>query len=648
MQQSQSNRHSSKSWNTLLKLQCIVFICFFCSFIQNVFADTLLETDFNNHLNPCSAVILSTQVVKANQNLAQVPTQGWQNVQLPDDWESRWPNYSGSVWYRIVWEYQCQDDQEQLPVALLIDRIIIAGIVYSNKELIWHDKSLVKPLSRSWNMPRYWVLPSTSLNEGRNEVLVRVVGVASQHSGLGVVKLGNAETISGMHEQLMFERRTLYFINLLITLVFGTTSFLIWLFRRREVAFGWFALNCFFWSLFICNLLIVEPFPFTDSLIHSRLNLIFLVAYAYTLSLFLWRFANVTFVNLEKFLISLTLVFVVVLLAIPDQYLSIALNSAFFSSIVIFILNCFFIQWIAYKKRKFDVYLLAAVFFLFIIIACHDLHLILNIPFTGMMWTPFAAPITSLAISFILAWRISKNMRHIEKFNRTLKETVETVSFDLEQSLEKKHQLEIENMRLQERLNLAHDLHDGLGGSIVRSMILLEHSEKVEKPQVLSMFKLLRNDLRQVIDSGSSLGAKTPESPILWVAPLRHRFVQLFEEMDIQSSWMLASHWNTIPHPLHCLTLSRVAEEALTNIVKHSHATKVEISLVEDEQHRLILEIEDNGQGFIVNTVQEGLHVGLQSMQVRVKRIGGEFHIHSEAGLTVIRAVVPHKLRGGT
>ena len=179
-------------------------------------------------------------------------------------------------------------------------------------------------------------------------------------------------------------------------------------------------------------------------------------------------------------------------------------------------------------------------------------------------------------------------------------------------------------------------------------MILLEHSEKVEKPQVLSMFKLLRNDLRQVIDSGSSLGAKTPESPILWVAPLRHRFVQLFEEMDIQSSWMLASHWNTIPHPLHCLTLSRVAEEALTNIVKHSHATKVEISLVEDEQHRLILEIKDNGQGFIVNTVQEGLHVGLQSMQVRVKRIGGEFHIHSAAGLTVIRAVVPHKLRGGT
>lgn len=645
MQQSQSYRHCSKSWNTRLVLHCIFIFCVACSFTQNLFAETLLETDFNHHNNLCTVKFLTTQVVKADENLAKVPKQGWQDVQLPDNWETRWPDYSGSAWYRIVWEYQCLEGQENRPLALLIDRIIIAGIVYSNNELIWHDKSLVKPLSRSWNMPRYWVLPSTSLNQGRNEILVRVVGIASQNSGLGAVSIGQVEKISNIHEKLMFQRRTLYLVNLLLTFAFGTTSFLIWVFRRQEVAFGWFALNCFFWALFICNALITEPFPFTDSLTHSRLNLIFLVAYAYTLCLFVWRFANVIFVTLEKILFALTLVFTGILLFTPKHYLLFALSSAFLYSTFIFIANCILIQWIAFKKRKFDVYLLAAVFFSFIIIICHDLYLLHLKLYNEMAWTPFAAPITSLAISFILAWRISKNMHHIEKFNRTLKETIETVTFDLEQSLDKKHQLEIENMRLQERLNLAHDLHDGLGGSIVRSMILLEHSEKVEKPQVMSMFKLLRNDLRQVIDSGSSIGAKVPENPILWVAPLRHRFVQLFEEMDIQSTWTLANHWKNIPHPLHCLTLSRVAEEALTNIVKHSQATKVAISLVEDDDQRLILEITDNGQGFIVTTVQQGLHVGLQSMQVRVKRIGGEFEIHSEAGLTVIRATVPHKPR---
>ena len=234
-------------------------------------------------------------------------------------------------------------------------------------------------------------------------------------------------------------------------------------------------------------------------------------------------------------------------------------------------------------------------------------------------------------------------MKHHQKFNQILEETVEKVSFDLEQSLDKKYQLEIENMRLQERLNLSHELHDGLGGSLVRSMILLDHSETIEKNQVLSMFKLLRNDLRQVIDSGSSLGVKVPESPIMWIAPLRHRFVQLFEEMNIESTWIFSSYWVTKPQALNCLTLLRVAEEALTNIVKHSQATDVEVSLIEDLQKKIILEIKDNGQGFIVDLVQEGLHVGLQSMQVRIKRLGGDFQISSVKGLTVIRAILPLK-----
>ena len=37
------------------------------------------------------------------------------------------------------------------------------------------------------------------------------------------------------------------------------------------------------------------------------------------------------------------------------------------------------------------------------------------------------------------------------------------------------------------------------------------------------MLKLLRDDLRQIIDSGSSIGSKVPENPKVWVAPVRHR-----------------------------------------------------------------------------------------------------------------------------
>ncbi len=650
MQQIQSSRYSTQSRVTRLTLQRIAFIILLCGMMQTLFASTstLLENDSNSLSNTCSAKVLMTQVVKADKNLTTPPSTGWENVRLPDNWENRWSHYSGTAWYKIIWQYHCPENKKNQPFAFLIERINLAGSVYSNGELMWQDKSLIEPLSRSWNMPRYWILSSSSMHQGNNEILVKVVGLQTQNSGLGLVHLGNVEQIITMQESLVFERRTLFLINIIISCVLGITAFLIWIFRRQEVAYGWFSINCLFWSLFICNTLITKPFPFLDSLTHARLNLVFLLAYSYTFCLFLLRFSDSYFKRLENSFLICTIFLSFLTLFTPLYYLKEVLVFSFIYSTLVFLFNCFFIQWIAYKKQRIDIYLIAGVFLTFLIILVHDLLVIfpslfhiLNLkPFH---WIPLAAPLTSLMISFILAWRIARNMRHIEKFNQTLEDTIEKVTFDLEQSLVKKHHLQLDNMRLQERLNLSHELHDGLGGSISRSMILLDHAKTVEKKQVMSMLKLLRSDLRQVIDSGSSIGVKIPESPIMWVAPMRHRFVQLFEEMNIESTWIFAEHWMIKPPALYCLTLLRVAEEALTNIVKHSHATDVEIVLKENNQKELILEIKDNGQGFEINAVEEGLHVGLQSMQVRVKRMGGEFQISSETGLTIIRAILPMK-----
>lgn len=642
MQQSKSHRYSTTFRIARLIRNIFALFCFAISLMQTqVFAGSATTHQSSANPSSCNFQIINVQIAQAPQQPDQVPQHGWEDVKLPDDWETRWKNYTGSAWYKIQWRYQC--NQENQAVALLIERINLAGAIYSNQELLWQDKSLVEPLSRSWNMPRYWVLPSTSVQNHQNEILVRVVGVTSQHSGLGQIRFGRAEDIANQNDQLIFERRTLFFINIIISFVLGTIGFTIWLFRREEKAFGWFGLTSFFWVLFAYNIISTVPIPFTDSLLTARLNLVFLVGYVYCLCLFSWRFALQHFQYLERFLLLSFSICVIALFATPNAHLDKTLLITFLYAGLIFIFNCVFFQWIAFKKRKVDILLLAFILLIYLVIIVHDLYTMLNHYDQTLYWTPLTAPITSLAISFILAYRISQNVSRIEKFNMTLEETIEKVTFDLEQSLDKKHQLQIDNMRLQERLNLSHELHDGLGGSLVRSMILLEHSEHIEKQQVLSMFKLLRNDLRQVIDSGSSLGEKVPENPIMWAAPLRHRFVQLFEEMEIESTWIFADQWHTKPAPLVCLTFSRVAEEALTNIVKHSQASDVEVSLVENERQQLVLTIQDNGIGFEVDQVQTGLHVGLQSMQVRVKRIGGHFEIHSQQGFTVIRAILSLK-----
>ncbi|WP_111860359.1 ATP-binding protein [Acinetobacter sp. CFCC 10889] len=590
--------------------------------------------------NECDFKIISTEAVKVASNTAPPPKTGWQKITLPHNWDISWQNYTGTAWYKIIWQRHCTVSSEQAqPVAFLLDRINMAGAVYSNQELLWHDASLVEPLSRSWNMPRMWTLPASSIHAGENEILVKVVGVQTQSSGLSQIEFSSVDHITQLYQRYILERRTTYFINLIITLVLGLMGLFIWLFRRKEYAFGWFALTSLFWIGFISNILITKPLPFTDTILTSRLNIIFLLSYVNCLCLFSWRFAKKCYKKTEYSLFFINIIFSILLLSIPLDYLKTTLTLCFIYSGFVFFTNCIFFQWVAYKNKSAEVLFLAVIFLIFIIIAIHDV-IAYQVNINSLFWTPFAAPFTSLAVSCILAWRIAQNINQVELFNQKLSTTVDQVTLDLEQSLNKKYQLEVNNMRLQERLNLAHELHDGLGGSISRSMILLDLNENVDKAQIMSMLKLLRNDLRQVIDSGTSLGAKVPETPILWAAPVRHRFVQIFEEMDIHSTWKMPSEWTSIPSMIQSLTLARVAEEALNNIVKHSQATEVKVNLYETQQDVLVLEIQDNGIGLDPASVQQGFHVGLQSMQVRVKRLGGDFEMHSRQGETIIRASV--------
>jgi signal transduction histidine kinase len=70
----------------------------------------------------------------------------------------------------------------------------------------------------------------------------------------------------------------------------------------------------------------------------------------------------------------------------------------------------------------------------------------------------------------------------------------------------------------------------------------------------------------------------------------------------------------------------RVVQEALHNCARHSHATTVRIR-VRQEPDRLLLTIQDDGQGF---EVQETKGMGLLGIQERVTHLGGKYKIHSQ------------------
>ena len=76
--------------------------------------------------------------------------------------------------------------------------------------------------------------------------------------------------------------------------------------------------------------------------------------------------------------------------------------------------------------------------------------------------------------------------------------------------------------------------------------------------------------------------------------------------------------------------LLRIAQEAVTNVVKHAGASRVSIKL-HTEAGKLFLQIKDNGRGFEPDGVfsTSGGHFGVLGMRERAERLGGEFRVES-------------------
>jgi signal transduction histidine kinase len=296
----------------------------------------------------------------------------------------------------------------------------------------------------------------------------------------------------------------------------------------------------------------------------------------------------------------------------------------------------------AWRTRALQHQLVAVYLLLMVSMGVRDLLVVAEIWPSRNFYSAYTALLFMLLSAVLMRRRILQDAQRIERFNQELSETVARACDELNTTLSQEHALALANAHLQERLQLAQDLHDGLGGQIVRSIMLVEQSDAPSKERYLSMLKLLRDDLRQVVDSDGSIGANAPTTPEEWTIPLRYRFVTLFDDLEMSSEWLTPAHWETPPSALQCMLLARVAEEALTNIVKHSQARMVRVNLLYPDARQLVLRIEDDGIGFDAPiALRAGLGIGMSSMRARMERMGGALHVRSRPGHTVIEACLP-------
>ena len=586
----------------------------------------------------CAPRILAVQSAPALDGAR--PLTGWVGVTLPDVWSRRWPAHGDSGWYRIDWERSCTNGE---PVALGIDGISVAGEVYNNGDLLWRDAFLVEPLSRSWTVPRWWVLPESGLQPGVNTVWVRAVGPAALGPGLRAVRLGDASTVAAQHYRTEWRQRTLYLINAVLCGMAGALFSVVWTLRRNTpagAAYGWFGLMALTWLAYLTTYLAYTQWPWPDALARSRFSMVALVGYVLSACLFTLRFGGQRLPRTERMLWALAALGAGTAVFVPDDVAGLWFGRVWQGAMWVFMFNCLQFQWHAWRPRpegRKQLHMLLALCWL-AVMALTVTTLIPGVDRWNVArnWAAFSGLLVISLVMLLLGAQLMQRVRSVERFNRALEQGVAEARAQLAQALAREHTRALEHTRLQERIQLAHDLHDGLGGSLIRSIALVEQApQPLPNKRVLSLLKMLRDDLRQVIDQGSSAGAQVPATPVQWAAPLRHRFTRILDEMGVTSLWDMPPHWQGRPSALQCLGLTRLVEEALSNTIKHSRARQVRVQCTQPQGGALCLRIEDDGVGFDVEAVRHaGLSVGMRSMMARAERIGGALEVVSSSAGT--------------
>src|SRR5262245_35857795 len=183
-----------------------------------------------------------------------------------------------------------------------------------------------------------------------------------------------------------------------------------------------------------------------------------------------------------------------------------------------------------------------------------------------------------------------------------------------------------------ERNRLAREIHDSLGHylTVVNVQIGAAQALLVQgRPRALDHLSnaqaLTQEGLAEVRRSVAALRASPIES-----RPLPEALAQLAEQWNaagLRAKFVVAGPIRPLT-PQANLTLYRAAQEALTNVGKHAHASNVDLHLDYGDEHLVRLRIKDDGLG---NANSQG-GFGLLGVRERVQLLNGAVHVHGVPG----------------
>lgn len=191
-----------------------------------------------------------------------------------------------------------------------------------------------------------------------------------------------------------------------------------------------------------------------------------------------------------------------------------------------------------------------------------------------------------------------------------------------------------------ERHRIAQDIHDGVGSHLVGLIASLDPNSPLHR-RIMMGLECCLLDLKMTVDSMDNSESNIFDA----LGRLRYRLQPSLQRAGIKMVWKVDVAGALVAvRPAEITHLMHIVQECLSNVLVHSHATKVRLQCRYELEPEpcLFLEVQDNGVGITKRDPKEFVGKGLSGMRERAKLLGVPLHISTQAGVgTRVRIYLP-------
>jgi len=213
--------------------------------------------------------------------------------------------------------------------------------------------------------------------------------------------------------------------------------------------------------------------------------------------------------------------------------------------------------------------------------------------------------------------------------NYLLVKVVDTFSWEQEEYLKK---LEVHKIVSEERRRLSMEIHDSIIQSLYALGLKFEYllMNKDDK-RMLERLNDIKDDLNNTIEKTRDLMTSTALD-VVEIDELNNKIEQIIKKYNDNQNIKFNYTYELYPimkgvlSPEKSTHIYYIVQEAISNVSKHSKATKAEVVL-EAKYDLINISVIDNGIGLSKNDFYKDKHFGLETMKDRAEYIGGKFKV---------------------